>query len=94
MPGAGIEWREVPAGDFTMGSDSALEFAPDLDESPRHRVECAAFRIGLAHGKGEYIRRARVFHVRLIELGDFSVVEQMNVHDDFLFSAGCRAIFC
>jgi len=49
MPGAGIEWREVPAGDFTMGSDSALEFAPDLDESPRHRVECAAFRIGRTH---------------------------------------------
>jgi len=46
VPGAGFEWREIPAGDFTMGSDPALEYAPDPDESPRQSVPCAAFRIG------------------------------------------------
>ena len=40
------DWREIPAGAFTMGSDPAAAFAPDADEAPRHRVACAAFRIG------------------------------------------------
>ena len=31
---------------FTMGSDPAAEHAPEPDEAPRHRVSCAAFRIG------------------------------------------------
>jgi len=41
-----VNWREIPAGEFTMGSDPAREFAPEPDEAPRHRVPVAAFRIG------------------------------------------------
>ncbi len=41
-----MDWREIPAGEFTMGSDPAEEFAPEPDEAPRHRVPVAAFRIG------------------------------------------------
>ena len=41
-----LDWREIPAGEFTMGSDAAAEFAPDPDEAPRHRVPVAGFRIG------------------------------------------------
>ena len=36
----------MPAGSFTMGSDPALEHAPDADEAPAHEVELAAFRLG------------------------------------------------
>jgi formylglycine-generating enzyme required for sulfatase activity len=36
----------VPAGPFTMGSDPALEHAPDPDEAPAHEVEVDAFRLG------------------------------------------------
>ena len=43
---AEIDWREVPAGAFTMGSDPAAAFPPDPDEAPRHRVTCPAYRIG------------------------------------------------
>ncbi|MCY7304523.1 MAG: SUMF1/EgtB/PvdO family nonheme iron enzyme [Thermoleophilia bacterium] len=39
-------WREIPAGEFTMGSDPAAEFAPEPDEEPQHRVPVAAFGIG------------------------------------------------
>jgi len=41
-----VDWREIPAGEFTMGSDPAAEFAPESDEAPCHRVPVAAFRIG------------------------------------------------
>ena len=41
-----IEWRDVPAGTFAMGSDPANEHAPDPDEAPAHRVTCPRFRIG------------------------------------------------
>jgi formylglycine-generating enzyme required for sulfatase activity len=43
---SGIEWCDVPAGPFTMGSDPAEEHAPDTDEAPAHRVACPGFRIG------------------------------------------------
>jgi formylglycine-generating enzyme required for sulfatase activity len=42
----GIEWRLVPAGPFRMGSDPARAYPPGVDESPRHVVEVAPFRIG------------------------------------------------
>jgi hypothetical protein len=29
-----LDWRLVPAGPFTMGSDPAAEHAPDPDEAP------------------------------------------------------------
>ena len=35
-----IDWRDVPAGPFTMGSETADELAPDPDEAPAHRVRC------------------------------------------------------
>ena len=41
-----IEWRLVPAGPFRMGSDPARAYPPAADESPRHVVEVAPFRIG------------------------------------------------
>ncbi len=41
-----IDWREIPGGAFTMGSDPSTAFASDPDEAPRHRVACGAFRIG------------------------------------------------
>ena len=44
----GRDWREIPAGPFSMGSDPAAEDAPDPDEAPANRVACAAFRIGRA----------------------------------------------
>ncbi|MEO5634902.1 SUMF1/EgtB/PvdO family nonheme iron enzyme [Gaiella sp.] len=41
-----VDWRDVPAGEFTMGSDPAAEFAPEPDEAPQHSVPVASFRIG------------------------------------------------
>ncbi len=41
-----LDWRLVPAGPFAMGSDPALEHAPDPDEAPAHEVEVDAFRLG------------------------------------------------
>jgi formylglycine-generating enzyme required for sulfatase activity len=41
-----IEWRLVPAGPFTMGSDPARAYPPAADETPRRTVEVAPFRIG------------------------------------------------
>ena len=41
-----IEWRLVPAGPFRMGSDPARAYPPAADESPRHVVVVAPFRIG------------------------------------------------
>ena len=43
---SGIQWCDVPAGPFTMGSDPANEHAPDPDEAPEHRIVCRGFRIG------------------------------------------------
>ncbi len=42
----GLEWRVVPAGPFTIGSDPHGAFPPDVDEGPRHDVELGPFRIG------------------------------------------------
>src|SRR4051794_17726717 len=41
-----IEWRLVPAGPFRIGSDASRAYPPAADESPRHAVEVAPFRIG------------------------------------------------
>ena len=41
-----IEWCLVPAGPFRMGSDPSRAYPPAADESPRHVVEVAPFRIG------------------------------------------------
>ena len=41
-----VEWRLVPAGPFRMGSDPSRAYPPRVDESPRHVVEVAPFRIG------------------------------------------------
>ncbi|HET9289302.1 MAG TPA: SUMF1/EgtB/PvdO family nonheme iron enzyme [Gaiella sp.] len=41
-----LDWRLVPAGPFTMGSDPAAEHAPDADEAPRHTVYLDTFRLG------------------------------------------------
>jgi formylglycine-generating enzyme required for sulfatase activity len=41
-----IDWRLVPAGPFRMGGDPWRAYPPAADESPRHVVEVAAFRIG------------------------------------------------
>ncbi len=46
MPPIELDWRLVPAGPFAMGSDPALEHAPDPDEAPAHEVEVDAFRLG------------------------------------------------
>jgi formylglycine-generating enzyme required for sulfatase activity len=43
---SGIDWRAVPAGVFTMGSDPRLAHPPDDDEGPRHDVTLAPFRLG------------------------------------------------
>ena len=43
---SGIEWCDVPAGPFAMGSEPADEHAPDPDEAPEHRIACPGFRIG------------------------------------------------
>jgi formylglycine-generating enzyme required for sulfatase activity len=40
-----LEWREVPAGPFPMGSDPGAAYPPDDDESPRHTVELESFRL-------------------------------------------------
>jgi len=41
-----VAWRLVPAGPFRMGSDPSRAYPPAADESPRHVVEVAPFRIG------------------------------------------------
>ena len=43
--GAGLVWRQVPAGPFRMGSDPAAAYPPDEDESPRHVVRLEGFRL-------------------------------------------------
>jgi formylglycine-generating enzyme required for sulfatase activity len=40
-----IDWCSVPAGPFTMGSDVAAAYPPDVDETPRRLVTLAPFRI-------------------------------------------------
>jgi formylglycine-generating enzyme required for sulfatase activity len=42
----GLDWRIVPGGPFTMGSDPAAEFPPEESEAPRHSVDVEAFRLG------------------------------------------------
>ena len=42
---AALEWREVPAGPFPMGSDPGAAYPPDEDEAPRHAVSLAPFRL-------------------------------------------------
>jgi len=42
---AGLDWREVPAGPFSMGSDPAAAYPPEQDESPRHAVHVEPFRL-------------------------------------------------
>ncbi len=44
MP-AELEWREVPAGPFSMGTDPAAAYLPDEDETPRHLVRIEPFRL-------------------------------------------------
>ena len=41
-----IRWCLVPAGPFRMGSDLGRAYPPHTDESPRHAVDVAPFRIG------------------------------------------------
>ncbi len=41
-----IEWCHAPAGPFTMGGDPWRAYPPAADESPRHVVDVAPFRIG------------------------------------------------
>ena len=41
-----VDWREIPAGEFTMGSDPAGPYTPEPDEAPQHRLSDGAFRIG------------------------------------------------
>ena len=41
-----VQWCRVPAGPFSMGSDPGRAYPPGADESPRHLVEVAPFRIG------------------------------------------------
>ena len=36
----------MPAGPFAMGSDPRTAYPPDADETPRHEVEVAPFRLG------------------------------------------------
>ena len=52
----GLDWRLVPAGRFTMGSDPALEHAPDPDEAPRHHVAVGAFRLSRTQVTNEQYR--------------------------------------
>ena len=42
---AGLQWREIPAGPFSMGSDIAAAYPPDEDESPRRLVSLEPFRL-------------------------------------------------
>ena len=42
----GLDWRIVPGGPFTMGSDPAAEFPPEESEEPRHTVDVEAFTLG------------------------------------------------
>jgi len=42
---ATLEWREVPAGPFPMGSDPGAAYPPDEDEAPRHAVLLQPFRL-------------------------------------------------
>ncbi len=41
-----VEWRTIPAGPFRMGSDPWRAYPPAADETPRHVVDVAPFRIG------------------------------------------------
>ncbi len=41
----GLEWQEVPAGPFRMGSDPAAAYPPDPDETPRRSVRLEPFRL-------------------------------------------------
>ena len=38
-----IEWVEIPAGEFWMGSDATVDPDAEDDEQPRHRVHVSAF---------------------------------------------------
>jgi formylglycine-generating enzyme required for sulfatase activity len=40
-----LEWRVVPAGPFTMGSDPTAAYPPDADEQPRRLVRVEPFRL-------------------------------------------------
>ena len=40
-----IEWREIPAGGFLMGSDKKVDKFADDDEMPQHRVTLPAFKM-------------------------------------------------
>lgn len=40
-----IDWCAVPGGPFTMGSDAAAAYPPDVDETPRRLVALASYRI-------------------------------------------------
>jgi formylglycine-generating enzyme required for sulfatase activity len=42
---AGLAWRTVAAGPFSMGSDPAAAYPPEPDEGPRHRVQLEPFRL-------------------------------------------------
>ncbi len=41
-----LEWVEVPAGQFLMGSDPAVDPKAQQDETPQHPVTLDAYRIG------------------------------------------------
>jgi formylglycine-generating enzyme required for sulfatase activity len=45
MPRPEIDWVEVPAGEFMMGSDPEVDSDADPDEAPPHKVYLDAYRI-------------------------------------------------
>jgi len=61
-----IDWVDVPAGEFLMGSDPAVDPNADTDEMPQHPVYVDAYRISrheITNGQYERCVRAGVCRV-------------------------------